>query len=91
MCGRYNLTDPAGIPQRFQLRGSSEVRIEPRFNVAPTQTLPIVVDTLDGPLKDTIAVRHTGSTSRIRGQQSDSWLFVTCRTSDFCRRQAAEN
>ncbi len=81
MCGRYNLTDPAGIPQRFQLRGSSEVRIEPRFNVAPTQTLPIVVDTLDGPLKDTIAVRHTGST------RSNSWPTIrqlaVCHLPDF--------
>ncbi len=45
VCGRYSLTNPAGIPDRFRLPGLSEVGVEPRFNVVPTQTLPVIVGT----------------------------------------------
>ena len=49
MCGRYSLTNSAEIPKRFNLPGFSEVGIEPRFNIAPTQELPIIVGTAEGP------------------------------------------
>ncbi|GAB4114036.1 MAG: SOS response-associated peptidase [Acidobacteriota bacterium] len=39
MCGRYTLTRPELIPDEFEI---SEVRIPPRFNIAPTQEAPVV-------------------------------------------------
>lgn len=51
VCGRYTVQNPAGIPERF-LVGFSQTRIEPlpepRFNVAPSQDVPIVVPVADG-------------------------------------------
>jgi len=49
MCGRYSLTNPAGLAKRFKLRSFRQVHIEPRFNVAPTQSLPVIIGTSDGP------------------------------------------
>jgi putative SOS response-associated peptidase YedK len=45
VCGRYTLTEPAGLQLRFGLVESSDTRIAPRFNVAPSQGVPIVVRT----------------------------------------------
>lgn len=39
MCGRYTLSQSEGLSRRFEI---SEVRIPPRFNIAPTQTAPVV-------------------------------------------------
>jgi putative SOS response-associated peptidase YedK len=49
MCGRYTLTDPSPLMRRFGLEEFAETGITPRFNVAPTQLVPIIVDTLRGP------------------------------------------
>lgn len=43
MCGRYTLTSPEDIAARFGLGALAETRIEPRFNVAPTQAVPVIV------------------------------------------------
>ena len=49
MCGRYTLTNPEDIAARFGLEGFTETRIEPRFNMAPSQGVPVLVEREDGP------------------------------------------
>jgi putative SOS response-associated peptidase YedK len=44
MCGRYSLGDPSPLMRRFGLEEFAETTITPRFNVAPTQEIPIVVE-----------------------------------------------
>lgn len=39
MCGRYTLSQTGELPAVFEI---SEIRIPPRFNIAPTQEVPIV-------------------------------------------------
>jgi putative SOS response-associated peptidase YedK len=39
MCGRYTLTQTGQLPAVFEI---SEIRIPPRFNIAPTQEVPVV-------------------------------------------------
>ena len=47
MCGRYALTTAAkDLAQRFSLRGAPE--FAPRFNVAPTQVMPVLIRSDDG-------------------------------------------
>jgi putative SOS response-associated peptidase YedK len=48
VCGRYTLTDPAQLRLRFALVETTDTRIKPRFNVAPSQGVPIVVQTDHG-------------------------------------------
>jgi putative SOS response-associated peptidase YedK len=51
MCGRYTLTSPAELQQRFGFVDFHETRpppAVPRFNVAPSQTVPVVVETPRG-------------------------------------------
>ncbi|MBV8719802.1 MAG: SOS response-associated peptidase [Chloroflexi bacterium] len=43
MCGRFNLTDPQDIIQRFGFMDWSDKRIEPRFNIAPSQEILTIV------------------------------------------------
>src|SRR5688572_7666805 len=45
MCGRYTLTDPRELRRRFGLVESSDTRIKPRFNIAPSQGVPIIIQT----------------------------------------------
>jgi putative SOS response-associated peptidase YedK len=49
MCGRYTLTNPEDIAARFGLEAFTETRIEPRFNVAPSQGVPVIVEREAGP------------------------------------------
>jgi len=42
MCGRYTLTNPEEIAARFGLEAFSETNIQPRFNVSPSQSVPVV-------------------------------------------------
>jgi putative SOS response-associated peptidase YedK len=50
MCGRFNLTKPQDIEARFGFLDWHEERIEPRFNIAPSQdVLTIVSDRRGGP------------------------------------------
>lgn len=57
MCGRYTLTSPDDIAARFGLGALSETGIEPqleahtlepRFNVAPSQAVPVIVQRESG-------------------------------------------
>ena len=43
MCGRYTITRPNNLVLRFDL-ASDEPDLPPRYNVAPTQTVPIVLN-----------------------------------------------
>ena len=43
MCGRFNLTDPKEVIERFGFLDWSEKRIEPRFNIAPSQEIVTIV------------------------------------------------
>ena len=45
MCGRYTLTETAELGTFFEI---SDTRLPPRFNVAPTQQVPVVRQTADG-------------------------------------------
>ncbi len=42
MCGRFTLTNPDKLPGRFNLQ-QPELPLSPRYNVAPTQTMPVVL------------------------------------------------
>ena len=48
MCGRYTLTSPEDIAARFGLGALTETHIEPRFNVAPSQGVPVIVSGVSG-------------------------------------------
>jgi putative SOS response-associated peptidase YedK len=48
MCGRYTLGDPSPLMRRFGLEEFAETSITPRFNVAPTQQVPIIVQRPQG-------------------------------------------
>jgi putative SOS response-associated peptidase YedK len=54
MCGRYTLTSPEDIAARFGLGALAETRIEPRFNVAPSQGVPVIVARESGPTLTTM-------------------------------------
>jgi putative SOS response-associated peptidase YedK len=44
MCGRYTIVDWSQIPARFSVEsGFAETRVQPRFNVAPTQEVPAIL------------------------------------------------
>lgn len=46
MCGRYVLAQTEGIPDRFELQlplSEFSEFVRPRFNVAPTQTMPVII------------------------------------------------
>ena len=49
MCGRYTLGDPESIAARYGFTDFHETKIEPRFNVAPSQVVPVIVGTDAGP------------------------------------------
>src|SRR5215470_9219396 len=48
LCGRFNLTSPKDIEARFGFMDWHERRIEPRFNIAPTQEILTIVQRDDG-------------------------------------------
>jgi putative SOS response-associated peptidase YedK len=48
MCGRYTLTNPSDLAARFGLGAIAETHLEPRFNIAPAQLVPIVVEGAEG-------------------------------------------
>ena len=47
MCGRYTLTDPDAVAEAVRALGADpgDAALPRRFNVAPTQTMPVVVAT----------------------------------------------
>jgi len=48
LCGRFNLTSPKDIEERFGFMDWHERRPEPRFNIAPTQEILTIVQRDDG-------------------------------------------
>jgi putative SOS response-associated peptidase YedK len=55
MCGRFNLTSPAEIEARFGFLDWHEKRIEPRFNIAPSQDIVTVIREVDQPPRGQLA------------------------------------
>jgi putative SOS response-associated peptidase YedK len=43
LCGRFNLTRPKDVVERFGFMDWTEKRIEPRFNIAPSQEILTIV------------------------------------------------
>jgi putative SOS response-associated peptidase YedK len=43
LCGRFNIRDPKAIVERFGFMDWSDKRIEPRFNIAPSQEILTIV------------------------------------------------
>src|ERR1700687_3227732 len=43
LCGRFNLTRPTDVVERFGFMDWTEKRIEPRFNIAPSQEILTIV------------------------------------------------
>ena len=43
MCGRYALTTPENLAEKFGFEPLVDTRIVPRFNIAPTQGVPVVI------------------------------------------------
>ena len=48
MCGRYTLIDRPSIATRFGLLELGKPAMDPRFNIAPSQQVPVVVGTPQG-------------------------------------------
>jgi putative SOS response-associated peptidase YedK len=49
MCGRYTAGDPDSVAARYGFVDFHETKLEPRFNVAASQAVPVVVGGPDGP------------------------------------------
>jgi len=49
LCGRYNLTKPKDVVERFGFMDWTDKRPEPRFNIAPSQEILTIVQPPDGP------------------------------------------
>jgi len=69
MCGRYTLTSPEDIAARFGLGALTETHIEPRFNVAPSQGVPVIVGREDGPSLTTMRWGFQPAWMRGKGQR----------------------
>ncbi len=67
MCGRFTLRGAEQLPLRFGATADAAVReaLTPRFNVAPTQAIPVVVEEEDG--GRTLALAAWGLTPRRSG------------------------
>src|SRR5438309_597237 len=50
MCGRYTLTAPEQLALRFDLDPATVPAVEARYNIAPTQQVPVIVTGADGRL-----------------------------------------
>jgi len=42
LCGRYSFSDPSDIQERFSLE-SVNLMLAPRYNIAPTQDVPVII------------------------------------------------
>jgi putative SOS response-associated peptidase YedK len=49
LCGRFNLTRPKDVVERFGFMDWSDKRPEPRFNIAPSQEILTIVQLPQGP------------------------------------------
>jgi putative SOS response-associated peptidase YedK len=50
MCGRFTITLTIGLPERFGIR-LSDLELKPRYNIAPSQPVPVVVRAKGGERK----------------------------------------
>lgn len=74
MCGRYSLFAPPGeIEARFDATFADS--FEPRYNAAPSQSLPVIADTS----RDTIASKEWGFVPPWADQRSD-FGFINARS-----------
>ena len=48
MCGRFALSDTQQLSLRFEVAPGDERSLVPRYNVAPSQLIPVIVDGPDG-------------------------------------------
>ena len=48
MCGRFSLSKPSAAAERFGFVDWHEIRIEPRFNIAPTQEILTIIQRQHG-------------------------------------------
>jgi putative SOS response-associated peptidase YedK len=69
MCGRYTLTNPDDLAARFGIEALTETRIEPRFNVAPSQAVSVVVAREDGPALATMRWGFQPAWMKTNGQR----------------------
>ena len=44
MCGRYVITDVDHLKKRFETVNDAPKEVQPNYNAAPTQTLPVVIE-----------------------------------------------
>ena len=49
MCGRFTIGNPESIAARYGFVDFHDTKIAPRFNVAPSQLVLVVVDSGSGP------------------------------------------
>ena len=56
VCGRFNLTKPQEIQARFGFVDWHERRIEPRFNISPSEEILTVVQSTGGAAVAQVAV-----------------------------------
>lgn len=69
MCGRYALTRPEAARESLPFVDFHETRLEPRFNIAPSQLAPVIVDR-DGADKPTAVMARWGFSPRWRAPGS---------------------
>ena len=69
MCGRYTLTSPEDLAARFGLGALTETHLEPRFNIAPTQGVPVIVAGAAGPSLTTMRWGFQPAWMRTDGQR----------------------
>jgi putative SOS response-associated peptidase YedK len=55
MCGRFNLSKPAEIEERFGFLDWHDKRVQPRFNIAPSQDILTIMQGADGRRRGQIA------------------------------------
>jgi putative SOS response-associated peptidase YedK len=67
MCGRYVLRNTGQIPLRFGATtdGAVQAALQDRYNIAPTETIPVVVEQPSGERR--VALASWGITPRWRG------------------------
>lgn len=58
MCGRYQLKDPKAVDKTVFATFGVLLITEPRFNVAPSQMLPVIATTEDGGARETSVLSH---------------------------------
>ena len=44
MCGRFNIGDPESVEKQLETLGVDPIKISPRYNIAPTSPVPVVIE-----------------------------------------------